>query len=802
MGVEDRRYEQTTPIQSAVFDTVAAGHDLVACAETGTGKTAAFLLPLMQRLLLSGAAREGSARILVLAPTRELAVQIEDDVQGFGYHTSMRCAAVFGGVGMDGQEQALKAGVDIVVATPGRLMDHLRAGIAAFTGLDVLVLDEADRMLDMGFWPDVKFIVSQLPTDRPRQTLLFSATMPEEVMGFALEIMRSPKLVQLGARNAPATTITHKAELLGRHEKTAWLSRFLRRAPGPTLVFSATKRGADRLARDLQSQGIRAAALHADRTQADRLRAVEGFKSGTHRVLVATDIAARGLDIDAIETVVNFEVPFNREAYVHRVGRAGRAGATGTAITLVSPDERHDMEEIADAFGLVLFEDAHAELVEAGEVTDGVDAGSASTAPADSAAPERKRRARSRVAHRSTDAPQTPSPETPAAEAMETDATRGEAEAATDGSAGDATKKRRRRRRRRGSQTGDTMHPSPPRSTRPRQTRPAAARTATSRRSAGALFELVMRAALPALALLAIVMPLTGAQRPAAFSVAHRGASAYAPEHTLEAYRLALEQGADYVEQDLGLTRDGVLVCLHDLRWSAPPTWRRYSPIAPPWNAMAAHCGDAGTWTTSRWPRFVVWTPAAGSIPAFAGARVATFQEAIDLVKGRAGLFPELKGPARLRAKGLHLEDAVVLALERNGLTDARVNGRPAVLLQSFEEQSLRTLAQRLPSIPRTFLIGAPDTAARWLTPAGLEEMRAFASGVGPARQLVDARPGLVADAHAAGLAVVPWTFRARRGSAAEAATATADMRRFVDTLEVDGLFTDNPDLFPRTAAR
>ena len=194
--------------------------------------------------------------------------------------------------------------------------------------------------------------------------------------------------MQLGIRNAPATSITHKAELLGRHEKTAWLSRFLRRAPGPTLVFSSTKRGADRLARDLQSQGIRAAALHADRTQADRLRAVEGFKSGTHRVLVATDIAARGLDIDAIETVVNFEVPFNREAYVHRVGRAGRAGSTGTAITLVSPDERHDMEEIADAFGLVLFEDAHAELVEAGEAIDASRAGS----PDRSAPAERPRR--------------------------------------------------------------------------------------------------------------------------------------------------------------------------------------------------------------------------------------------------------------------------------------------------------------------------------------------------------------------------------------------------------------------------
>ena len=450
MGVEDRRFVQTTPIQSAVFDTIVAGDDLVACAETGTGKTAAFLLPLMQRLLQHDAPREGSARILVLAPTRELAVQIEDDVQGFAYHTSLRCAAVFGGVGMDGQELALKAGVDIVVATPGRLMDHLRTGIASFVGLDVLVLDEADRMLDMGFWPDVKFIVSQLPPGRPRQTLLFSATMPEEVMGFALEIMQQPRLIQLGVRNAPATSITHKAELLGRHEKTQWLSRFLRRAPGPTLVFSSTKRGADRLARELQSSGLRAAALHADRTQVDRLRAVEGFKSGTHRVLVATDIAARGLDIDAIETVVNFEVPFNRESYVHRVGRAGRAGSTGTAITLVSPDERADMEEIADAFGLMLFEDAHAELVQAGEAID--------TLPGDgeepAVAPPRRRTSRLRRGRPSAaqEASGNESGTVPA-ETVSAEGAPAEPEAdnadepEADGAGG--VKKRRRRRRRR-----------------------------------------------------------------------------------------------------------------------------------------------------------------------------------------------------------------------------------------------------------------------------------------------------------------------------------------------------------------
>jgi ATP-dependent RNA helicase RhlE len=278
--------------------------------------------------------------------------------------------------------------------------------------------------------------------------------MPEEVMGFALEIMQSPRLVQLGVRNAPATTITHKAELLGRHEKTAWLSRFLRRAPGPTLVFSSTKRGADRLARDLQSQGIRAAALHADRTQADRLRAVEGFKSGTHRVLVATDIAARGLDIDAIETVVNFEVPFNREGYVHRVGRAGRAGSTGTAITLVSPDERHDMEEIADAFGLVLFEDAHAELVEAGEAIDGA------LPPVETAsvAAERPRRPRTRRP-RASEPAATPAVADVASEAasspQESETTDTAADTPAEDGTGDAARKRRRRRRRRSGPKSD-----------------------------------------------------------------------------------------------------------------------------------------------------------------------------------------------------------------------------------------------------------------------------------------------------------------------------------------------------------
>ncbi|HTV01273.1 MAG TPA: glycerophosphodiester phosphodiesterase family protein [Luteitalea sp.] len=291
-------------------------------------------------------------------------------------------------------------------------------------------------------------------------------------------------------------------------------------------------------------------------------------------------------------------------------------------------------------------------------------------------------------------------------------------------------------------------------------------------------------------------------QSPAPFVVAHRGASAYAPEHTLDAYRLALEQKAEYVEQDLGLTRDGVLVCLHDLSLERTTDVEERFPDRA--TVVTERGASVKRWFVDDFTLAEIKQLDAGSWfdKKFAGARVATFQEAIDLVKGKAGIFPELKGPERLRAKGLSLEDAVVKALEANGLVGQIVHGRPAVHLQSFEEQSLRTLATRLPSVPRTFLIGTPPAARRWLTAEGLTEMKAFATGVGPMRPLVDARPELVREAHAAGLTVVPWTFRARRDVAAEASTATADMRRFVATYGVDGLFTDNPDLFPRPASR
>ncbi|PYR61191.1 MAG: RNA helicase [Acidobacteria bacterium] len=331
-GVRLRGFVQTTAIQSAIIPIALQGHDVIGCADTGTGKTAAFLLPILHRMLQSRAADpqdRGFTRVLILAPTRELCVQIEDDVQGFIYHTDLTSAAVYGGVGMDAQERALRAGVDIVVATPGRLMDHQRNGAVNFERVDTLVLDEADRMMDMGFWPDVR----------------------RDVMKLAGEVVRDAKYVQVGAAGGPAKTITHAVENVPSSQKTEWLARFLRRTPGPVLVFVRTKHGAEKLARKLISAGIRAAALHADRTQQQRAAAMEGFRSGRHHVLVATDVAARGLDIDGITYVINFEVPSSRESYVHRVGRTGRAEMTGTALTLVSPEELRALEALQRSFG-------------------------------------------------------------------------------------------------------------------------------------------------------------------------------------------------------------------------------------------------------------------------------------------------------------------------------------------------------------------------------------------------------------------------------------------------------------------
>jgi len=369
-GVRDLGFVETRPIQSAVIPLALGGQDVIACAETGTGKTCAFVVPIVQRLLIDEAARAARtadtsadtlsdavtpgdrSRVLILAPTRELAVQIEDEIHGLSYHTTVTSAAIYGGVEMGGQERALKAGVDIIVATPGRLLDHMRQQNADLGAIELLVLDEADRMMDMGFWPDVRRIIAALPTDR--QTLLFSATMPDDVVRSALEILREPKYVQVGQRSRPPQSITHRAETIPAADKVEWLIEHLRRAAGPVLVFSRTKIGAEKLARKLAGAGIRCAALHADRTQDQRRAAVEGFRGGKYTVLVATDIAARGLDIDGIHTVINFEVPDSPDAYVHRVGRTGRADEVGHAITLVAPEERQALAVLEKSVGVRL----------------------------------------------------------------------------------------------------------------------------------------------------------------------------------------------------------------------------------------------------------------------------------------------------------------------------------------------------------------------------------------------------------------------------------------------------------------
>jgi ATP-dependent RNA helicase RhlE len=357
-GIRDLGFESTRPIQSAVIPLALAGSDLIACAETGTGKTAAFVIPTLQRILedrareAPDAAPVSKSRVLVLAPTRELAVQIEDEIHGLAYHTAITSAQIYGGVEMGPQERALKAGVDIIVATPGRLIDHMRQENADLSAIELLVLDEADRMMDMGFWPDVRRIIAALPSNR--QTLLFSATMPNEIVRDALEITRNAKYVQVGQRSAPPKSITHEIIEMHSGEKLQWLIDHLRQPEGPVLVFSRTKIGADRLARRLQSAGVRCTALHADRSQDQRRIAVEGFKGGKYTVLVATDIAARGLQIDSIHTVINYEVPDSAETYVHRVGRTGRSDEVGHAITLVAPEEKRALAQVAKAVGLRL----------------------------------------------------------------------------------------------------------------------------------------------------------------------------------------------------------------------------------------------------------------------------------------------------------------------------------------------------------------------------------------------------------------------------------------------------------------
>jgi ATP-dependent RNA helicase RhlE len=333
-AIRDAGYREPTPIQAQAIPLALKGRDLIGLAQTGTGKTAAFTLPIVQRLL--GGPRR--LRALILTPTRELAAQVRESFEKYGRHSGLRVAEIFGGVALGPQETALRRGVDVVVATPGRLIDHLERQNLVFDDLEVLVLDEADRMLDMGFAPQINQIVRDVPPYR--QTLLFSATMPPEVEALGRKYLRKPLVVQVGLRTQAVATVTHAVYPVPRERKSALLAELLKRPEmDSVLVFTRTKHGADRLVRHLERAGIEASAMHADKSQGQRMQALEGFREGKIRVLVATDIAQRGLDIAGISHVINYDVPQKPEDYVHRIGRTGRAAATGDAFTFMSPDE-------------------------------------------------------------------------------------------------------------------------------------------------------------------------------------------------------------------------------------------------------------------------------------------------------------------------------------------------------------------------------------------------------------------------------------------------------------------------------
>jgi ATP-dependent RNA helicase RhlE len=349
-AVMEAGYTEPTPIQVVAIPPIIAGDDLIGIAQTGTGKTAAFTLPILTKLAMQPPPQRRATRVLIVAPTRELAVQIEENVNAYARHLPVTVATVFGGVGEHPQIRALRAGTDIIIATPGRLMDLMGQRCADFSQLRFLVLDEADRMLDMGFLPSIRRIVQQLP--RHRQTLLFSATLSREIEKLTHEFQRAPKTVQIGRRANPAETVTQLVYEVPKHLKTALLLHLLREPQmDMVLVFSRMKHGADRLARQLEQKGIGTATLHSNRSQNQRLRALKDFKSGAVRVLVATDIAARGIDVDGISHVVNYDFPMHPEDYVHRIGRTGRAHAVGDAISFVTPEDHGELRSLERFIG-------------------------------------------------------------------------------------------------------------------------------------------------------------------------------------------------------------------------------------------------------------------------------------------------------------------------------------------------------------------------------------------------------------------------------------------------------------------
>jgi ATP-dependent RNA helicase RhlE len=353
-ALTDLGYKEPSPIQDAVIPVALQGHDVLAAAQTGTGKTAGFALPIIERL--APMANTGTSparhpiRALILAPTRELAIQVEESIKAYCKYLPLRSLCVYGGVNIDTQIPALKSGVEILVATPGRLLDHVQNKTLSLSQVSMLVLDEADRMLDMGFMPDLKRIISLLPAQR--QNLMFSATFPQEIESLARSFLKNPQRIEVARRNATAENVTQVLHPVHHEKKRALLIHLIRsRELKQVLVFTGTKLGANRLAHELNKANIHAAAIHGDKTQQERIKALDAFKTGEVGILVATDVAARGLDISALPYVVNFDLPHNPEDYVHRIGRTGRAGASGEAISLMTEDEARYLKDIEKLIG-------------------------------------------------------------------------------------------------------------------------------------------------------------------------------------------------------------------------------------------------------------------------------------------------------------------------------------------------------------------------------------------------------------------------------------------------------------------
>jgi ATP-dependent RNA helicase RhlE len=347
LGIKELGFTRPTPIQNDAIPPAMAGKDVLAAAATGSGKTAAFLLPILHRLM---GKKRGTTRALIVTPTRELAAQIDEHLRDLAVHTPLSGAAVYGGVGMGPQEHAFRSGVDVLVATPGRLLDHFSRGYAKLDGLEILVLDEADRMLDMGFLPDIRRVLKHLPVKR--QTLFFSATMPPPIVELSREMLKNPAMISIERKAAPPSAIAQSVFPVSQDLKMPLLESLLQRGEiRSAIVFTRTKHRANRVFEQLERRKVSVARIHGNRSQMQRTEALAGFKGGKYRILVATDIAARGIDVEALSHVVNFDVPNIPEDYIHRVGRTARAEMTGDAITFVAPDEENDLRAIERAIG-------------------------------------------------------------------------------------------------------------------------------------------------------------------------------------------------------------------------------------------------------------------------------------------------------------------------------------------------------------------------------------------------------------------------------------------------------------------